>query len=560
MNNLRLDAQFNMSQYSLDKGKATGEGGYAIKSVDIDHDGKVDIVADFSGSANVQVFLNTSTGEGAKRITFSTPFLIEIEGNKPFKFDLSDLNRDQRPEVILVDDVAGELIVFKNISSPGSVKFASPQTFAFPDGIISVTSCDLNMDSFNELIANCGESLGVLKNTSAKESEITFDRYAKFPMNGHVKDIRCADIDGDGYADIAAGTSTGISVLRSTFTTGSKTISFNSPEGFSTGHSVNTLDIGDMDGDFKPDIVTANWPENNFSVIKNISEPGKINFSDAINVSSAASTGIALADFDQDGKLDVATMSDGKKINVTELYRNISEDNDQFTFAVAQNYIPAGSKIIIDDFDNNGNYDLAGVNDPGNTISFLFNGETAATNILKTFDVFCGEEGEVLLNWECAIGNNNSKFIVERTTDGRKFIQLTTIDGNGSGDTYMYSDKSASDEIAYYRIKITGPNGSVNYSDLKLLKPCDNALSDFVCVYPNPVDKIMNFHFSLKSNMEMHYEVLDNRMEKQIEKTELVTPGTRTYTLDISQFSQGTYFLVVNFGNLPSKVCRFEKK
>jgi len=136
---------------------------------------------------------------------------------------------------------------------------------------------------------------------------------------------------------------------------------------------------------------------------------------------------------------------------------------------------------------------------------------------------------------------------------------LTEGETNGGRMNFSYSDTNAAGDIEYYRLKITKTNGDLSYSELKFVQPCMDVITGFVCSYPNPVDRVMNFNFSISREMEMHYSIIDLNMKTQLEKTEIVTPGTRTYSLDITQLQKGSYIFAVKFGNLNSKVCRFEK-
>lgn len=540
-----------------------GTGASGIESADIDNDGKPDIAVSFHENNIVNLFLNTSKGGGANQTSFSPAVSLDYPSGAAFNLNLSDLNRDELPELIIANYQTGELVLFKNISSAGKIKFESPINIKCPVNAYNIISCDLNMDGYNELIFTGGEQIGVfINNTGNKGGDIAINNCSIYDIGSEIHDIKCADIDGDGKVDIIAGSANGISILNNTSASGSKTIDYSKALNFYNDNSIHSFDIGDLDGDFKPDIVTANWPASDFSIIKNISESGKINFDKAPNISANASAVIALADFDQDGKLDIATMANGTKLNIAEIFKNTSSGNDNFAFAAAQNFNTISNNLIINDFDGNGKDDIAGVNNIQNKISVMVNDENLQSLKFKSFEVYCGEDGEVWLNWEAPVELNNTQFIIERTTDGRKFSTMAIIDGNGSNsleNLYTFCDRSPADELAFYRLKSIDTKGISVYSALNSLMPCEEPLSDFVCVYPNPVDKLMNFHFSVTSEMEMHYELLNCNMIKQIEKTEIVTPGTRTYTLDIAQLPAGTYTLVVRFGNLPARLCKFEK-
>jgi hypothetical protein len=73
------------------------------------------------------------------------------------------------------------------------------------------------------------------------------------------------------------------------------------------------------------------------------------------------------------------------------------------------------------------------------------------------------------LEWQTASETNCDYFIVERSTDGETFSEITRV--NGHGTTSQYNDYVAYDYapqegVNYYRLKQVDYNGSVNYSTI----------------------------------------------------------------------------------------------
>ena len=217
---------------------------------------------------------------------------------------------------------------------------------------------------------------------------------------------------------------------------------------------------------------------------------------------------------------------------------------------------------MVKDFDRDGVDDLGGFNFNANKIELLLHSSIPVANAKPEFNVYCGEDGKIWMDWNVPVQNKAWIYDIEKTTDGINFNPLAVqIQGEtaAEGINFSYSDTNESANIEYYRLKITSTNGEISYTDMEFAEPCTDVITGFVCSYPNPVDKVMNFNFSLSREMEMTYSILDLNMQVQLEKTELVTPGTRTYSLEIMQLQKGSYIFVVKFGNLPPKVCRFEK-
>ena len=133
------------------------------------------------------------------------------------------------------------------------------------------------------------------------------------------------DIDKDGRPDIVVTHYTSgnpeLSVYRNTTVIGQ--ISFAAPLTFSlSGYADNNICVGDLDGDGKMDVVTANGGLGKVQLFRNTSVPGTISFAAVVQISAGGySKQTGLSDVDGDGKLDIIAMIDGPKLSI---FRNVS--------------------------------------------------------------------------------------------------------------------------------------------------------------------------------------------------------------------------------------------
>ena len=102
------------------------------------------------------------------------------------------------------------------------------------------------------------------------------------------------------------------------------------------------------------------------------------------------------------------------------------------------------------------------------------------------------DKNDVTLNWETAQEENFSHFVVERSSDGKSFSEITTLfPANGKGKAiYIYNDKNVNNAngIYYYRIKSVDKTKETSFSSVRVVKFSKNSQSALsLSTYPNPV-------------------------------------------------------------------------
>lgn len=76
---------------------------------------------------------------------------------------------------------------------------------------------------------------------------------------------------------------------------------------------------------------------------------------------------------------------------------------------------------------------------------------------------------ESLLQWETAQEQNTRDFIVERSTDGKTYAPIGTVDAAGNSNTarhYSFTDRTPQPNQNYYRLKQSDIDGSFTYSNV----------------------------------------------------------------------------------------------
>ncbi|RIJ36899.1 T9SS type A sorting domain-containing protein [Pontibacter oryzae] len=99
-------------------------------------------------------------------------------------------------------------------------------------------------------------------------------------------------------------------------------------------------------------------------------------------------------------------------------------------------------------------------------------------------------QSNIALTWTTASEENNERFEVERSTDGKRFIKIGEVKGAGNSSVqrkYTFSDIAPEKDVNYYRLKQVDFDGHFEYSKIIETRFKGKATASEMMVYPNPV-------------------------------------------------------------------------
>jgi hypothetical protein len=369
---------------------ATLAAPHGINTVDLNADGKPDLLVANRDSDRVSVYLNT-TPNGSATVSFATRLDI-LTGSEAYDVGVGDLNADGKPDVAVANRNSSTVTVLLNTTPNGgaTASFAVGVNFGtqFPD---SITVGDVNVDGKADLVLGSGAASRVavfLNTTTAGATTPTFAAYQDF-STGPVR-VLLADVNGDGRPDIVSAgqvSSVGVvSVLLNTTTAGAATVTFAAVQTLAVVNVPAEMMVGDLNGDGKPDFVTSGSGPNAISVLLNTTPTNGVTVTTAPRQDFAAGItpqGVVIADLDGDGKPDVVVANRNTVIgadpanNLLSFFRNETQTGaTQVSFALRQDVAGGSGEhgILAVDLNGDGRRDIAVTDRFDNTLSIHLQG------------------------------------------------------------------------------------------------------------------------------------------------------------------------------------------
>ncbi len=300
----------------------------------------------------------------------------------PNSVAIGDLDGDSRPDLAVSSSYSDKIGVLRNL---GNGRFADRVDFDAGGSTISVVISDLDGDGRPDLAAAnwsyISDRITVLRNTSGS-GNMSFAAPVQYATGLRPQSVAIGDLDGDGRPDLAVANSGSdtVSVLRNI--SGGGTIGFGNQVNFATGRTPTSVAIGDLDGDARPDLALSNWNSNSISVMRNTSEGGNLAFASRVDhATSSNPASVVMGDLDGDARPELVFAN--YLTNIVSVLRNLGNAAFDAPMHFATGTNPRS--IVIRDLDDDGRRDLAVVNSHfssgsgGGTISILRNMSAAGS-------------------------------------------------------------------------------------------------------------------------------------------------------------------------------------
>jgi uncharacterized repeat protein (TIGR01451 family) len=262
----------------------------AVAVADLAGDGRPDIVtANYYGNT-VSVLQGDGHGSFAPQQTFAV-------GTKPDAVAVADVNGDGRPDLVVANRYGQTVGV---LLGNGDGTFGPQQTFTSPYPS-AVAVADLDGDGRPDIaVANYQtRTVSVLLGTG----DGSFRSPPTFAVGAQPTSVVVADVNGDGKPDLVTTnyTDNTVSVLL-----GNGDGTFGPPHAFAVGPLPEQAVVADLNGDGKPDIVTANYAGGGTNDVSVLLGNGDGTFGRRQDYpAGAGAAGVEVTDVNGDGKPDL---------------------------------------------------------------------------------------------------------------------------------------------------------------------------------------------------------------------------------------------------------------
>ncbi|QEK52484.1 T9SS type A sorting domain-containing protein [Pedobacter aquae] len=513
---------------------AAGDSPIFTASGDLDGDGKADlVVANYVGNT-ISVLRNTATNGSISSSSFADK--IDLSTVLPINVIISDIDGDGKPDVIVSNSASANISIFRNTSTSGNISFAAKEFLVVNASFYSwFTIGDFNSDGKPDIaVAKDGEIL-VYPNSSSSGS-ISFSSAITIVGQLYTYNITAADIDGDNLLDLVLGGDTGFTVYRNTSING--VVSFENGVFIRTREYDVSMVIGDLDGDTKLDVAVTYGFDSRFSCFLNTSTPGNINFAAKVDFLLGSHDSFALGDIDSDGKPDLLT-ANNSFVNVFPNTSSIGSINFGSVVQITAGLVTRN--VIVGDIDGDTKPDLIVANEFSDNVSVIRNADIVPLPVsLISYQAKLQTNGTVQLNWLTASETNNSYFEILKSTDGKNFSSIAKVNGSGNSTQqaqYDYTDTRPASGSNYYQLIQYDDNGK--QTDLGVRAVNVTLGSKELTVYPNPASSLINLSF--EADVYQKLEVID--LTGKILMSQTIQKQENSISLDINKLSTGFYHI-----------------
>jgi hypothetical protein len=168
------------------------------------------------------------------------------------------------------------------------------------------------------------------------------------------------------------------------------------------------------------------------------------------------------------------------------------------------------------------------------------------------------------LMWTTSEEDNMNSFDVYRSLDGKNYSKIGTTKAKGysqMSSNYSFTDLqvAGASENVFYKLKMIDNDGKYTWSSVALLSRMNKVESTVAgTVYPNPTKGELNLNFA-SADTDFNIEVIDIFGKSLLAYSSADLNSNASMTLDVTEFTNGVYFIKVTGAEGHASLTRFIK-
>jgi VCBS repeat protein len=517
---------------------ATAGSPWTVAVRDLNGDSKPDLVATNNNGSDVSVRLGNGDGTFQAKHEFAT-------GLYPTAVAIEDVDGDSKPDIVTTNFGAASVSFLKG---KGDGDFYTKIDYGTRNGPSSLAIADVTGDGTLDIVTAdyTDSTVSVLPGLGLG----AFGPKQDHPVYPFPASIGVTDVNGDSKLDLVVShiLASPINGLVSVHL-GAGGGTFSAPTYYNVGQKPFSLAVGDLAGDGKPDIVTANQDDNNVAVLTN-----KGDGSGTFYLASYYSVGtnprsVAIGELG-DGLTSIVTANAGANtVSILEA-----------TFLPKVDYRAGDGPygVAIADVSGDGNLDILTANYGGNSVSFLRNLAEPTTDVSVVTLSTEATPGRVRIEWYADGDRILLATVYRRTTDSDWVLQ-----GHPEPDAnrrIIYEDDTVSPGVRYgYRLVVRDVTGYETAIETWVSVPAGRdgapAVLRMESARPNPFGRQAELWYGLPRGGRVRlavYDVQGRRVVSVVDRVEsaagwgsVVWDGRDAAGREVGS---GTYFLRLEFG------------
>ncbi len=545
-----------------------------IETADLNGDGWVDIVTTSTNARTTdgyQVSLNNRSGG-------FLPAYRNPAGQNTVDIMLGDVDNDGRVDILTADSYSMQITVHRNF---GQAAFPLPHLFDTGNNVAaSVDAADIDGDGDLDVVTSASgrTAIGVTVKVQKNLGNGVFGPAVSYSVRGGGVQAKFRDLNGDNKPDLLFATAINSPPYDFHYAINNGDGTFGPVQTKSIGScGWYDIDAFDLDNDGDKDVVITEWlgcpgiPESSERLYICLNS-GNATFADPlIKVIGPGVSALAGADFNGDGKIDIATATAGALMNIS-----LGIGNGDFIDPVPYSIGDQGgaTDMVIEDFNGDGKLDIASSNFwESTTMSILFgNGNGTfqpavilpsaySPDLLNVSGITAGDadnDGDK----DIMVGNNASNCISLYANDNGTFRYSMRIGGysgvfspffadftgDGKGDIVavgMVPPSGIGSTLMFIRGQNTGST-SVSHDGSQI--PTDFGLEQN---YPNPFNPSTTIAYRVLSRefIELSvFDVLGRKVATLVNEQQ--APGSYSVRWDAGTMASGVYIYKLRAGDV----------